>query len=226
MAAGRDRRLLLEFLRELRDNNDRGWFQANRARYEEDRAIYLGLVGELLGRFDPVDDLGGVPVADCAFRINRDIRFSKDKSPYKTGMGAVLGREGRRSTRRSYYFHIEPDGRSMLAGGLYEPSPAELGAILRALAEDSRPLKKIIRAPAFAGFFGGVEGDSLKTAPQGYPKDHPEIELLRMKQFLAVHRLSDDRILSEDLVPHTLSAYKAMKPFLAYIESAIASFSD
>jgi uncharacterized protein (TIGR02453 family) len=216
-----DRRVILDFLRALRDNNSREWFEANRPLYEDARATFNALVGDLIARFDPVDDLGGVTVKECVFRINRDLRFSNDKSPYKTVMSALLGRGGRKTTGRSYYFHIEPDGQSILAGGLYDPSPMELGKMRQALAEDAGRFKKILRGPEFVRHFGALGGESLKTAPQGYPKDHPDIELLRMKQFMVIHQLGDDLICSENLVPHVLTVFKAMKPFEVYIESVL-----
>ena len=166
MEASKNGLVVLDFLRELEADNSREWFEANRSRYEVARAVFLGLVGDLIDRFESVDDLGGVTVKECVFRINRDVRFSKDKSPYKTVMSALLGRGGRKSGARSYYFHLEPDGRSMLAGGLYEPAPAELSAIRGAIAEDARPLKKIIRAQDFVRYFGELAGESLKP---GFP---------------------------------------------------------
>jgi uncharacterized protein (TIGR02453 family) len=218
-----DRRVLLDFLRGLRDNNSREWFEANRARYEEAREAFQELVGELIDRFDAVDNLGGVTVRECMFRINRDVRFSSDKSPYKTAMGAVLGRGGRKSTVRSYYFHIEPDGQSMLAGGLYDPSSAELGKMRQALAEGAGRFRKIINAPEFVRQFGALAGESLKTAPQGYPRDHPDIDLLRMKQFLVIHPIQDELVCSGDLIPHALTTFKTMKPFLLYLESVLGA---
>ena len=222
MEASKNGLVVLDFLRELEADNSREWFEANRSRYEVARAVFLGLVGDLIDRFESVDDLGGVTVKECVFRINRDVRFSKDKSPYKTVMSALLGRGGRKSGARSYYFHLEPDGRSMLAGGLYDPAPAELGKIRGAIAEDAKPLKKIMRAPDFVRYFGELAGESLKTAPQGYPKDHPDIELLRKKQFMAVHGIGDAAASSMDLVPHALTVFKAMKPFLTYLEKAVS----
>jgi uncharacterized protein (TIGR02453 family) len=221
MGKNHDLRKTLDFLKLLRENNDRGWFDANRPLYEEARAAFEALVGELIARFETVDDLAGVTPKECIFRINRDLRFSRDKSPYKTAMGAVLGPGGRKSKVRSYYLHIEPDGGSMLAGGLYDPSPAELGKVRNAIAENSKPLNKIVAAPDFARYFGGLSGESLKTAPQGIPKDHPEIKLLRMKQFLAVHSLEDELVVSEDLVPSALRIFKAMKPLLIHLERAL-----
>ncbi len=222
MSSPADVRLILAFLRELAANNDRGWFEANRGRYEAAREAFLGIVAELLSALAAIEELGGVSPKDCVFRINRDLRFSRDKSPYKTNMGALLGAGGRKAGLRSYYFHLEPAGASMLAGGLYEPSPAELAAVREAIARDPKPLKRILAAPAFEREFGGLAGDSLKTAPQGYPKEHPEIELLRHKQFLVVHPLSDREAAAADLVPRALESFKAMRPFLAYLESVLA----
>lgn len=219
MNSAKDRQGILDFLRDLGAHNSREWFEASRPRYERVRAAFLTLVGDLIEHFDPVDDLGGVTVKECVFRINRDVRFAKDKSPYKTAMSAVLGRGGRKSGVRSYYFHVEAGGLSFLAGGLYDPSPVELGTMRQAIDEDSRPFKKILRAPDFVRQFGELGGDALKTAPQGYPKDHPDIELLRKKQFLVMHKLGDEGFLSEDLVPRTLTVFKAMKPFLLYLEA-------
>lgn len=213
---------ILDFLRGLRDNNSKEWFEANRPRYEAARASFLGLIGDFIDRFDPVDDIGGVSVKECVFRINRDLRFSNDKTPYKTAMTALLGRGGRKSTGRSYYFHLEPDGQSILAGGLWEPSSQELAKMRHALAANPKPFRKILAAPDFAKYFGAIAGDSLKTAPQGYPKDHPDIDLLRMKQFMTIHALSDEDVVSDELIPHCLTVFKAMKPFLLYIEKVLA----
>lgn len=110
----------------------------------------------------------------------------------------------------------------MLAGGLYDPTPAQLLKVREAIIRDARPLKRILAAPGFADRFGGVAGESLKIAPQGYPKDHPEIELLRKKQFHVVHMLDDKAVSQADLVPRVLEVYRAMKPFLVYIESVLA----
>lgn len=212
----------LAFLRDLRYDNDRAWFEANRPRYDAARTAFETLVSDLLTRFNAVDDLGGVSPRDCVFRINRDVRFSADKSPYKTAFGALLGPEGRKSGVRSYYLHVEPDGNSMLAGGLHTPSPADLGKVRDAIVRDSASLEAILADPDFVRWFGGLSGDSLKTAPRGYPKDHPSIGLLRRTRFLAVHTLADAELSSPDLVPKALEVYSAMKPFLLWLESVLA----
>lgn len=212
------RREILDFLRDLRDHNDRDWFESRRPRYESARAAFLELVGELISGFDAVDDIGNADVRDCVFRINRDVRFGADKRPYKSTMSALLGPRGRKSGVRSYYFHLEPDGRSMLAGGLHSPTSAQLRAFRDAIARDAGPFRRVIEAPGFRECFGDVSGERLKTAPQGYAKDHPAIGLLRLKTVLAHHPLDDESVCSPDLIPRALGVFRAMKPFLGYLE--------
>jgi uncharacterized protein (TIGR02453 family) len=211
----------LGFLRDLGANNNKPWFDHNRKRYDAAREHFEHFIQELILAAGEVEDLAGVTPQDCMFRINRDIRFSPDKTPYKTAMSAVIGKGGRKATGRAYYVHIEPDNHSLVAGGLHSPSSQELDKVRRRIAEDSREFKKIIHKSDFTRHFGTLHGETLKTAPQGYPKDHPDIELLRMKQYVAEHRLSDEDVLSPDLTVNLVEMFKALKPFLTYIQSAL-----
>jgi|WetSurMetagenome_2_1015567.scaffolds.fasta_scaffold91305_4 uncharacterized protein (TIGR02453 family) len=220
MSTKSERAAILEYLGDLRDHNSKDWFEANRGRYEEVRATFLGMVGEILSAFGPVEDLGGIDVKACVFRINRDVRFGKDKTPYKSTMSALIGREGRKSGVRGYYFHLEPDGNSMLAGGLHSPEPGRLSAVRDAIAANSRGLRKIVSAPDFVRLFGEISGERLKTAPAGFAKDHPDIELLRLKRLLAVHGLSDRFVATGDVVGRAIEAFSAMRPFLLWLEKA------
>jgi uncharacterized protein (TIGR02453 family) len=129
----------------------------------------------------------------------------------------VLASGGRHSLRLPYYIHIMPAG-SFLAGGVHMPTSADLQAIRTAIADDPGPLKKVIEAPEFRKYFEGVFGEKLKTAPRGYAPDHPQIELLRHKQFLVLHPLSDERVLQPDFADYSLSVFSAMKPFLDYLQ--------
>jgi uncharacterized protein (TIGR02453 family) len=215
----------LSFLRDLAANNNKQWFDQNRKRYDAAREHFEAFISELIVAAGEVEDLAGVTPKDCMLRINRDIRFSPDKTPYKTAMSAVIGKGGRKATGRSYYVHIEPDNHSIVAGGLHSPSSQELEKVRRSIAEDSKEFKKIISKSDFTRYFGSLQGESLKTAPQGYPKDHPDIDLLRMKQYLAFHDLSDENVLSSDLIPNLVAMIKALKPFEAYLQSALSSVS-
>lgn len=211
----------LSFLRELKSNNNKAWFEKNREAYQRAKEGFEVFIDKFIDEFRRVEDFGGLSAKDCTFRINRDIRFSKDKSPYKTNMGAEVARGGRKSGNLGYYFHITPGGESMIAGGVYMPTPEQLAKIRKAIARDANRLKKIINAKEFIHYFGSVEGEKLKTAPSGYAKDHPEIELLKFKQLLAAHRFSDKEVLSPDFLTNTIQAAKALKPFLDYFNSVL-----
>jgi uncharacterized protein (TIGR02453 family) len=213
----------LEFLRELREHNERQWFNDHRAQYDAARTAFEGFVADLIEAVGEFEDLAGVTPDECMFRIYRDTRFSPDKTPYKYSMSAVIGRGGRKATGRGYYVHIQPDNESLVAGGLHSPSSAELDAVRRAIAADAAPLKRIVAAPDFVRYFGALRGESLKTAPQGYPKDHPDIDLLRRKQFLAEHALSDAQVLAADAVAQITGACAALQPLLTYLQSVLAA---
>jgi uncharacterized protein (TIGR02453 family) len=208
-------RSALTFLEDLKFNNNREWFNANRKRYEEARAAFEALVADVMAEFAPADDLGKTVVKDTIYRINRDVRFTKDKSPYKSNFGALIGNGGRKSTGRTYYINIEP-GESFIAGGVYDPQPEELKRIRAAIAEKPEALRRIINNQNFKHFFGEVRGESLKSAPKGYANDHPAIDLLKRKQFLATHLLSDDDVLRDDLAAHIIVVCGALKPFEGY----------
>jgi uncharacterized protein (TIGR02453 family) len=210
----------LEFLKDVRPNNNKAWFDANRKRYQEARSIFEELIGDIMRQFGTVEDLGNTSVKECLYRFNRDIRFSKDKSPYNTHMGALIARGGRKSSERSYYIQIAP-GESFVAGGIYAPSPQELQKIRAALADNPRKFTDILAYKDFVRYFGTFQGEKLKSAPKGYSSDHPAIELLKYKQFLALHKLTDEQVLADDLVPHVISACKVLKPFVGYFTEAV-----
>jgi uncharacterized protein (TIGR02453 family) len=212
--------IALRFLDQLARNNRREWFEAHRADYEVARAAFESLVGELVAAFRRSDDLGGLAVRDCVARIHRDVRFSKDKSPYKTNLGAVVAPGGWRSSAHGYYIHLEPGGRSLLGGGLHSPSPLELERFRQAVAADPASFHRATHGKAFREIFGDVEGQRLKTAPRGWDPAHPQIETLRLKQVLALRWLTDEQMCSADLTAHLVRACKALRPFLDWLAAA------
>lgn len=212
---------VLRFLQDLERNNNKAWFDANRARYEEARADFEDFVQALISEIDKFDSMGMLQAKECIFRINRDMRFSKDKTPYKTNFGALIGPGGKKSTRQGYYMHVAPHNGSFVGGGLYMPMPDDLAKFRQAIARDASPFKKIINAKEFQLYFGPLEGETLATAPKGYPKDHPAIELLKLKEVTTGVNLTDKEILAPDVVQHVARLCKALKPFLAYIDSAL-----
>jgi uncharacterized protein (TIGR02453 family) len=219
MAPAVDLAPALEFLKRLKRHNNRDWFGDHRADYETAMGSFEEYVGVLLDRLATTDRLGGVSPKDCIFRLHRDLRFSKDKSPYKTHFGAYLAPGGRKSRRLGYYIHVEPGNASMLAGGLHEPEPGQLAAFRRAVDRNPGPLTKILGDPGFRRTFGGLVGDKLSTAPKGYPRDHPQVELLKLKQPTVVHRLTDAEVLRSNLVTATLRVLEVMRPFLRYLDA-------
>ena len=204
----------LTFLSGLKLNNEREWFNNNRSRYEEARknfeAFIQAVIGEIV-KFDPI--YKGLEAKSCIFRINRDTRFSHDKSVYKTNFGAFMVRGGKKNGDRfpGYYFHIEP-GSSFAAGGAYVPPTPWLNAIREKIEENADELIRVINNKEFKKYFGALDGEKLKTAPKGYPRDHPYIELLKMKSFLAYRSISDRELTSEGCFDLVVSAFRAMKP--------------
>jgi uncharacterized protein (TIGR02453 family) len=149
--------------------------------------------------------------------LNRDLRFSRDKTPYKPYMSAYIAPGGRRSRRLGYYLHLEAGDHSILGGGRYEPERAELDAWRAAIAEDARPFRKTISAASFRRYFGGLRGERLKSAPRGYSKEHPDLELLQLKRVTIWRKVSDDLVLSPRFRAETLATFKAMRPFLDFL---------
>lgn len=213
----------LKFLKDLKANNNRDWFMANKPRYETAKKEFEGFMDNLLleiAKFDP--SIGHHKGKDCIFRIYRDVRFSKDKSPYKTHFGAHVTSAAKKSeihSRAGYYIHIGP-GESMLAGGAYMPHGPWLKAIRNELAHEADRFRKIVNSKNFKKYFDEFEGEQLKTAPRDFPKDHPEIELLRYKSFLATHKCKDSQVTSPDFLKHAGKTFKALFPFDQFLNEA------
>jgi uncharacterized protein (TIGR02453 family) len=204
----------LTFLNSLKDNNNRDWFLKNRTAYLEAKNNFETFVQNLINEIIEIEPImKGLEVKSCVYRINRDIRFSNDKSPYKSHLGAFIVRGGKQNSDRfaGYYIHIEP-GQSIIAGGAYMPPAPWLSAIREKIDEAPEKLLKIINSKDFLKYFGTLDGEKLKKAPKGYPSDHPNIELLKYKSYLVVNKVTNDFVLSEKYFDHTMGVIKAMKP--------------
>lgn len=209
------RKSTLEFLKNLKANNNRDWFLENKPLYIEARQNYEAFVKEILDSiidFEPI--MKGLEVSSCTYRINRDIRFTNDKSPYKSHLGAFMVRGGKQNGDRyaGYYFHVEPGNNSMIAGGAYIPPAPWLAAIRERIDDEGDKLLKILNDKEFSGFLGGLDGEKLKSAPKGFAKDHPYIDLLKMKSFMVVRMLSDKEVTSEKCFNIVMKAARLMKP--------------
>jgi uncharacterized protein (TIGR02453 family) len=203
-----------DFLNSLKKNNNRDWFLKNKSHYLEARDNFESLVQEILNQiidFEPI--LKGLEVKSCVYRFNRDIRFSNDKSPYKTHFGAFIVRGGKKNGDKyaGYYIHVEQD-KSIIAGGAYMPPTQWLSAIREKIDEEPDKFLKIIANKDFIKYFGKIDGERLKKAPKGYPSDHPNIELLKFKSYLVVNEVPNKLVMSDKYFDHTIKALRAMKP--------------
>jgi len=216
-----DLKPILDFLGDLKEHNNKAWFEEHRAAYDTARTHFENFVDQLIGEYGRLEDLGGITAKDCVMRIYRDTRFSKDKSPYKTSMGATIAPGGKKSASLGYHLHLQPHNETLIAGGLYMPTPEQLASFRRAIDQDAAPFKAILDNKEFRKYFGMLEGEKVKTVPQGYTRDHPDIELLRFKQVVVVHHLSDEMVLSPKFNTHVIKTFTAMKPFLGYLNTIL-----
>lgn len=214
---------LLGFLGQLDANNNKAWFEANRARFERARDQFEGFVGELIARLPKEDRLAGLEPRACLGRMNRDTRFSKDKSPYNPALGAAVAPGGRsRATCFPYHIYIRPHDRTLVAGGMYMPESAQLKHFRATIAANSAPLRDIAAHPDVLRHFGGISGDVLKTAPRDFPRDHPDLDLLRLKQVIVVREFTDNDVIQPGFLDEALACCLAMRPFLRYLDAVEA----
>jgi uncharacterized protein (TIGR02453 family) len=216
-----DTEFVFSFLRDLARHNDREWFQSQADRYQDVRLQFKEFVDgvlDALARDEPA--WGALDAGDCLFRIHRDVRFSSDKSPYKTNVSAVICPGGKMSGHPGVYVSLEPGGKSELAGGLYTPTTAELLKIRTRIAADATPLRAILKAKAFRKCFPeGLNGERAKTL-RGFPKDHPAADLLRVKSHIAWRHLTDEEVLAKDFPKLVVACFRAMIPLCRWLDQA------
>ena len=214
--------IILDFLNELKDNNNREWFQANKKTYDaakKEMEAFVDNIIPMIGAFDPTVKFA--TGKDCLFRIFRDVRFAKDKSPYKTNMGAWISKAGRKSSGPGYYLHIQP-GESMLAGGVYMPEPDQLKKIRQEIYYNAEEFKAILGQKDAKKYFNGLsEWDKQKLPPRDFPKDFPEIELLKHKHYILTYPLRDEMVESDHLIDLIGMVFKAMYPFNVFLKRAL-----
>lgn len=213
----------LQFLTDLAANNHRDWFAEHRATYEVARADFLAFCTQLIariGEFDPL--IAAQQAKDCVFRINRDTRFSKDKSPYKSNMGIWLTAKGKKSNDAGYYLHVEPSADTFLAGGMYMPPNDELKKVRQEIDYHSSEFNAIITHPDFVRHFGSLSGSKLKKAPKGYNPDHPDIEWLKHTDFLAYQPFPAAVLTRPESVDLLAVSFRTMKPLNDFLNRAIS----
>lgn len=216
----------LQFLDDLKANNNRDWFLENKKRYEAVKKEYQQLVGDFLDVMKPLDpSLEMLEVKNCTFRINRDIRFSKDKTPYKSHLGVWLSSGAKGMNRSGYYLHLEK-GASFIAGGLYCPEAQDLKKMRKEIAYFHDDLEAILNEKDFKREFKDFdrnEKDTLKNPPRGYEKEHPALEFLKLKSFECSQRIDFSEVTKKDFVATMSKKLIALKPLNDFINRALTS---
>jgi len=207
----------LQFLKDLSANNNREWFQANKARYEAALANMKQFAQAVENVLEETDLLETATL----FRIYRDVRFSKDKSPYKNNFGLGLSRATKR-LRGGYYLQVEP-GASFVGGGFWQPNAEDLKRIRAEFAMDDQPIREIMADARFQQYFGMLQGEELKTAPSGIDKNHPAIDLLRKKGFVVKRNFTDEQVTSDQFLQEVKQSFQAMRPYFDYMSMVLTT---
>lgn len=219
----------LAFLTSLKENNHKAWFDDNRKVYDAAKANALAFTSGLLEHMTFVDPaLEMLTPKDCMFRINRDVRFSADKSPYKTHMGIVLTQGGKKSGMASYYVHIEP-GNAFIGGGVWMPMPEALSRIRKEIHYFFDEWKAIMTSKPFIACFGSLdneEGTILKNPPKGYLADDPAIEFLKRKSFTATMEMTDAQLMNSKMLEEITQAFSALKPMIDFLSRGLMTGSE
>lgn len=212
---------LFTFLKNLEKNNNKEWFDAHKKEYDNLRKQWIEFVGEAIksmGKMDP--DLAELEPKNCIFRINRDVRFSANKNPYKNNFSMILQKGGKKSESGGYYLHIEP-GKCFIAGGAWQPMPDKLAAIRQEIDYNAKEFVKIVTDKNFVKHFGKLGGETLQRPPKGYEADNPVIQFIKHKSFIVESKVSDKEIMDPGFIKAMTEKFKAIKPMQDFINRAI-----
>lgn len=215
--------VILSFLKDLAKNNDKAWFEKNKPRYLDAKAEFEEIITCLFDDMLKIDPtLTGLEPKKLIFRIYRDVRFSKDKRPYKTNMGAAFSATGKGLGRPGYYFHIEPGNKSFIGAGLYMPEADVLAKVRQEIDYNGKQLGKVMKAKNFRAYFDDFwDGDKLKTMPKGYSKEHTFIEWLKLKSFIVTHEFKDTEVKDKLFLKKVVAAYKGALPMNNFFREAL-----
>ncbi|WP_295796232.1 DUF2461 domain-containing protein [Mucilaginibacter sp.] len=209
-----------KFINELKASNDRNWFAANKPTYLEEQARVAAFADRMLRELnlhDVIETAGG---AKSMYRIYRDVRFSKDKTPFSTYWGGRFKRAGKQR-RGGYYYHFEPGDKSFVMAGFWGPNTQDIKLVRDDIAFDPAPLRAILSNETFVNTFGALQGEQLKTQPKGYDGSHEAVDLLRFKQYLVMRRFTDEEVLSDNFIDLINEAFKNTRPFLDYMSEVL-----
>lgn len=215
----------LQFLKALKKNNTREWFEKNRKAYESAKADFSKLIEEVIAGFGKKDPgIATLTAKDCLFRINRDIRFSKNKAPYKTNMGASIIPGGKKANLAGYYIHLEPGGKSFVGGGRYMADPDVVKKIRQEIDYSWVAFRKIIQHKKFVALYGDLEkgeGMTLIREPKGYEKENPAIDYIKLKSWIATVPLRDIELGDKNLAKKIVTAFETLQPLISFLNHAI-----
>lgn len=215
----------LQFLTKLKKNNSREWFNQHRDDYDAAKENFIELVNQILEQVNNFDqDLSLLTYKECIFRINRDVRFSKNKDPYKNNMAAYFVKGGKKSWLAGYYFHCEPGGKSFIGGGLYGGEPDQIKKVRQEIDYNWEDFKGILDNKVFKKTFGDLsreEGMSLIREPKGYDKDNPAIDYIKLKNFIVSVPISDEELIDKKLIKKIITCFATMQPMLQFLNRAI-----
>ncbi|GAC1419720.1 MAG: DUF2461 domain-containing protein [Flavisolibacter sp.] len=215
----------LKYLSQLKKNNNKPWFERHRLPYEMARADFAAFIQMVIASYGKKNSsIASMTAKDCMFRINRDVRFSKDKTPYKSHFSAVLKKGGKKSIYAGYYFHCEP-GASFIGGGIWMPTPEELKKIRQEIDYNWEAFQDCLSSKIFKKIYKDLYKDdavSMRLIPKGYDKQNPAASYLKLKSLIAETRLSNEDLTSASLLKKTLNAFEALQPFIDFINEAVA----
>jgi uncharacterized protein (TIGR02453 family) len=216
----------LQFLKQLAKNNNKEWFDANRKKYDTAKADFAGNLQNIINTFSKTDaTIAPLEAKKCMFRINRDIRFSKDKSPYKTNFGASINGGGKISDYAGYYLHIQP-GNCFVGGGVYHPMPDALKKVRQEIDYNFDEFRNITRSKKFKSVYTkglSMDGDlSLSRPPKGYDEDNPAISYIKLKSVIAMSPLTDAQVTDKKFVATVVKAFEALYPLIVFLNKALA----
>ena len=214
----------ITYLKNLSQNNNRDWFNQNKDRYTLAHEDMVGFADEVIAEMNKVDQIETPNGKKSLFRIYRDVRFSADKSPYKKNFAGRM-RRATAHLRGGYYYHIQPGG-SFAAGGFWRPSAEDLKRIRDEFHRDDETIRKVLESKKFKKYFGELKGESVKTAPKGFSKDDPAIDLIRHKSFVAIREFSDREVTDSNFSKELVTTFHAMRPFFNYMSEVLTTDLD
>ncbi|MDG1043102.1 MAG: DUF2461 domain-containing protein [Flavobacteriaceae bacterium] len=209
---------VLSFLKKLQQNNKRDWFDAHKSEFKALESGVKQFYAQLFEQLNVVDSIDTFKI----FRIYRDVRFSKNKLPYKTHFGGSFHRT-KPELRGGYYLHIAPQNESFIATGFWDPSKEDLFRIRKEFEIDSEELRELMAQPEFKSVWGALQGEELKSAPRGFDKLDPNIDLIRRKQFIFTKKFTDKEVLSNDFKQQVINDFKVIRPYFNYMSSVLTT---